>query len=78
MDVFYNNVNEYNSIRKWKTLIVFYDKIAVISKNKKSQIIIKDLFIRKLNISAVFITVSFFCSKRSQIKFCTLSNNQDL
>ena len=78
MDVFYNNVNEYNSIRKWKTLIVFYDKIADISNNKKSQIIIKDLFFRKLDISFVFIIVSFFCSKRSQIKICTLSNNQDL
>ena len=44
--------------------------------NKKCQAIIKELFIRcsKLNISLVFITQS---SKRSQMKFQTLPNNEN-
>ena len=45
-----------------KVLIVFDDMIADIMTNKKFQAIIKELFIRcrKLNISLVFITQSFF------------------
>ena len=43
-------------------LIVFDDMIADIMKNKKFQSIIKELFIRcrKLNISLIFITQSYF------------------
>ena len=43
-------------------LIVFDDMIADIMSNKKFQAIIKELFIRcrKLNISLVFITQSYF------------------
>ena len=43
-------------------LIVFDDMIADIITNKKFQAILKELFIRcrKLNISLVFITQSFF------------------
>ena len=45
-----------------KNLIVFDDMIADIMANKKSQGIIKELFIRrrKLNISLVFITQTYF------------------
>ena len=45
-----------------KNLIVFDDMIADIMTNKKSQGIIKELFIRrrKLNISLVFITQTYF------------------
>ena len=45
-----------------KILIAFHDMIAEISKNKKFQAIIKELFIRyrKLNILLVFITQSYF------------------
>ena len=45
-----------------KVLIVFDDMIADIMTNKKLQAIIKELFIRcrKLNISLVFITQSYF------------------
>ena len=45
-----------------KKLIVFDDVIADIMTNKKFQAIIKELFIRcrKLNISLVFITQSYF------------------
>ena len=47
---------------KRKVLIVFYDMIADIMTNKKFQAITKELFIRcrKLNISLVFITQSYF------------------
>ena len=58
MDNVYNNIDDYNPKRKRKTLIVFDD----IMTNKKFQAIIKELFIkyRKLNISLVFITQSYF------------------
>ena len=62
MDDVYENINDYNSSRKRKILIVFDDMIADIMSNKKFQAIIKDLFIRcrKLNISLVFIMQSYF------------------
>ena len=62
MDDVYENINDYNPIRKRKKLIVFDDMIADIMTNKKFQAIIKELFIRcrKLNISLVFITQSYF------------------
>ena len=61
MDDVYENINDYNPIRKRKKLIVFDDMIADIMGNKKFQAIIKELFIRcrKLNISLVFITQSY-------------------
>ena len=54
--------DDYNSKRKRKVLIVFDDMIADIMTNKRFQAIIKELFIRcrKLNISLVFITQSYF------------------
>ena len=62
MDDVYEHINDYNPIRKRKNLIVFDDMIADIMSNKKFQVIIKELFIRcrKLNISLVFITQSYF------------------
>ena len=62
MDDVYNNIDDYNSKRKRKFLIVFDDVIADIMTNKIFQSIIKELFIRcrKLNISLVFITQSYF------------------
>ena len=61
MDDVYENIHDYNSSRKRKILIVF-DMIADIMTNKKFQAMIKELFIRcrKLNISLVFITQSYF------------------
>ena len=58
----YENVHDYHSSRKRKILIIFDDMIADIMTNKKFQAIIKELFIRcrKLNISLVFITQSYF------------------
>ena len=62
MDDVYKNIHDYNPNRKRKILIVFDDMIADIMTNKKFQAIIKELFIRcrKLNISLVFITQSYF------------------
>ena len=52
MDDVYENINDYNPIRKRKKLIVFDGTIAGIKSNKKFQAIIEELFIRcrKLNI----------------------------
>ena len=62
MDDVYENIDNYNPSRKRKILIVFDDMIADIMSNKKFQAIIKELFIRcrRLNISPVFITLSYF------------------
>ena len=62
MDDIYENINDYNPIRKRTKLIIFDDMIADIMSNKKFKAIIKELFIRcrKLNISLVFITQSYF------------------
>ena len=62
MNGVYNNSNDYNPRRKIKILIVFDDMIVDIMTNKKFLAIIKELFIRsrKLNISLVFITQSYF------------------
>ena len=62
MDDVSNNIDDYHPSRKRKNLIVFDDMIADIMTNKKFQAIIKELFIRcrKLNISHVFITQSYF------------------
>ena len=62
MDDFYDIINDYNSNRRRKILIVFNDMIQDIMTNKKFQGIIKELLIRcrKLNISFVFITQSYF------------------
>ena len=62
IDYVYENIHNYHSSRKRKILIIFDDMIADIMTNKKFQAIIKELFIRcrKLNISLVFITQSYF------------------
>ena len=62
IDDVYENIDDYNPTRKRKKLIVFDDMIADIMANKKFQTIIKELFIRcrKLNVSIVFITQSYF------------------
>ena len=57
----YKNIGEYNPDPENKT-IVFGDMIADMIKNIKSDSIVTELFItgRKLNISIVFITQSYF------------------
>ena len=62
MDDVYEDIHNNNLSRKRKILIIFDDMIADIMKNKKFQSVIKELFLRcrKLNISLVFITQSYF------------------
>ena len=64
MDDVYENIDDYDisSKRERKKLIVFADMIADIMNNRRLQAIIKELFnrCRKLNISPVFITQSYF------------------
>ena len=58
----YKNIDEYNTGKKRKILIVFDDMIADIINNKKQNSIVTELFNRgrKLNVSLVFITQSYF------------------
>ena len=58
----YQNIHDYNPSRKRKILIVSDDMVSDIMSNNKFKAIIKELFIRcrKLNISLVFITQSYF------------------
>ena len=74
----YQNIVDYNPNRKRKMFILFDDIISDIMTNKKFQTIIKELFIRcrKINITLVFITVLFFCSKRCYIEFDALFDHE--
>ena len=60
--IFIKDIEEYNPNKKRKILIVFGDMIADILSNKKLNPIVTELLIRgrKLNISLVFITQSYF------------------
>ena len=62
MDDIYKNIEENNPTKKRKILIVFEDMIADILSNKKFNPVVTELFIRgrKLNISFVFISQSYF------------------
>ena len=62
MDDIYKNIEEYNPNKKRKILIFFDDIIADMLINKKLNPVVTELFIigRKLNISLVFITQSYF------------------
>ena len=58
----YKNIEDYNPIKKRKVLIIFSDMINDMISNNKLNPIVTELFIRgrKLNISIVFITQSYF------------------
>ena len=58
----YKNIDDYNPDKENKILIVFNDMIADMIHNKRLNSIVTELFIRgrKLNISLVFITQSYF------------------
>ena len=62
MEDVYKNIDEYNLGQKYKILIAFDDMIADMINNKKLNSVVTELFIkgRKLNISLVFITQSYF------------------
>ena len=57
-----DDINNYNKNRDKKVLVVFDDVIADLECNKKFKRIIKELFYRarKINVSIVFITQSYF------------------
>ena len=82
----YQNINDYNPDKEKKILIVFDDMIADMINNKKLNSIVTELFIRgrKLNISLVFITQSYFKvpkDVRSNIThffFMKISNKSEL
>ena len=63
------SIEEYNPCRKFKVLIVFDNMIAEMIRNKKLKQIVTELFIigRKLNISTVFITQSYFAVSKDVI-----------
>ena len=60
--MFIKNIEEYNVCKKRKKLIVFDDMIADIINNRNLNPVVTELFVggRKLNISFVFITQSYF------------------
>ena len=62
MDDIYKNIEEHNSNKEQKVFIAFGDMIADILSNKKLNPIATELFIRsrKLNISLIFMTRSYF------------------
>ena len=62
MDDVLDDINNYNKNRDKKVLIIFDDMIADIMRSEKFKAIVKELFIRcrKLNVSIVFITQSYF------------------
>ena len=82
----YENIGEYNPNKKQKILIVFDDMIADILRNKKRNTIVTELFIRakKLDISLVFITQSYFAVRKNiRLNFThyfikKISNKQEL
>ena len=68
MDDVFTNIDDYNKKRKRKVLIVFDNLIPDITSRNKFKAIIKENFIRcrKLNISIVFITQSYFRTPKMQ------------
>ena len=62
MQYVYKNIEEYNLGKKCEILIIFDNMIADMNNTKKINPIATELFIRsrKLNISIVFITQSYF------------------
>ena len=62
IDDVYENLKDYDPLKKRKVLIVFDDMIADVEDNKKSNPIVIELFLRgtNLNMSLVFISQSYF------------------
>ena len=62
MDNIYKNIEEFNSNKKRKRLLVFDDIIADMLSNKNLNSVVTELIIRgrKLNISLAFTTQSYF------------------
>ena len=67
MDDIHKNIEGHNPNKKWKILVVFNDMIADMLNDKRINLIVTELFIkgRKLNISLVFITQSYFAVSKN-------------
>ena len=78
MDHIYHYIDDYNPSRKIKVSVVFDEMIDDIIKNFKPSL--KNYLLDAGNwiISCIYHSVLFFYSKRSQIKFYTLLNKEDL
>ena len=77
MDDIYKNIQECNSNKKSKILIVLDNMIADILNNKKLNLVVTELYIkdRKLNISLVFIKLPYFAvpkNIRPSSKHCVI------
>ena len=73
MDDILPSIEDYNKKRKRKVLIIFDDMISHVISDKKTQQILKDLFIRcrRLNISICFLTQSYFLVPKDVRLNCT-------
>ena len=63
MQDIYKNIEDFNPIKNRKILIIFDDMIAdMINNNKRLNPAVTEIFIggRKINISSIFITQSYF------------------
>ena len=69
MENIYKNIEGYNPNKKRKILIVFEDMIADMLSNKKLNPIVTELSIRgrKLDISLLFITQSYFAVPKNRL-----------
>ena len=67
MDNIYENIEEYNPNKKREILTEFDDTIADMLSNKKINPTVTESFIRgkKLNISLIFITQSYFAASKN-------------
>ena len=67
MDDMFKNIEEYNPHKNKKILIVFDDMIADTLSKKKLDLVVTELFIRgrKLNITLIFITQSYFAVSKN-------------
>ena len=77
MDDIYKNIEEYNSYKKRKILIVFDEMIADMLSNKNSNPIVIKYFIRdrNQNISSLFITQSYFAVPKNFRRNFTLASD---
>ena len=86
MNNIYKNIEDYNSNKQRKILVVFDHMIADMLSNKKLNPIVTELFIRgrKLNIFLVFITQFYFAVPKDIRLNCThyyimkISNKREL
>ena len=81
IDDVYENLEDYNSTKKNRVLIVFDDMIADMESNKKLIPIVTELFLRgrKLNISLVFNSESYFkMPKRNTLFIMKIPNKREL